>query len=303
MIVENFLPGTLAGWGIGYDDVKAVKEDIVYVSVSGWGQYGPLHRRVGYDPIALATAGWMSLNGDKDGGPTKGPTYLADDLAGVHGAMAGMAALRWRDQTGEGQHVDVSLFDSLLFQSAGWLTFGAIGVDIPRWGNEAEMATPVNVYQCTDGHVFIALVLDTHWRRLCEEMGHPELGPAGRFLTNEDRVQHRDEVNELVAAWCAGLEVSQVVAALEDAGIGVAPVQTYADAAAMPHVAERDMLQDTELSDGTTLPLTGPAAKFSRTPTRVRHRAPDLGEHTEDVFAEIGVTEAELADLRGRGVV
>jgi formyl-CoA transferase len=133
IVVENFKAGTLAGWGIGYEDCRAVKEDIVYVSVSGWGQYGPWSDRAGYDPAAQAAGGWMSLNGEPDGAPTKAPTFLADDLAGVHAALGALAALHHRNATGEGQHVDVALLDALLFQSNGLLSLGATDMDIPVW--------------------------------------------------------------------------------------------------------------------------------------------------------------------------
>jgi len=114
--------------GLGYDDVRKVKPDIVYVSVSGWGQWGPDHDRVGYDPMAQAAGGFISLNGEVNGPPVKAPTFLCDDLAGLHGAIGAIAALRHRDQTGEGQHVDVSLLDAMLFQSNGYPTLGAMGI-------------------------------------------------------------------------------------------------------------------------------------------------------------------------------
>ncbi|HJP49670.1 MAG TPA: CoA transferase, partial [Pseudomonadales bacterium] len=129
IIIENFRPGTLHNWGVGYEQVARVKPDIVYVSISGFGQFGTLSDRVGYDPIAQNYCGWASLNGEPDGSPVKAPTWLGDDTAGMHGALGALAALRHRDQTGEGQHVDVALVDALLFHSNGNLTSGAL--DIP----------------------------------------------------------------------------------------------------------------------------------------------------------------------------
>ena len=303
VVVENFKPGTLEGWGVGYVDCRAVKPDIVYTSVSGYGQFGPEHHRPGYDPGALAFSGWMSLNGSIDGPPTKAPTFLADDLAGLHAALATLAALRHRDRTGEGQHVDVSLLDAILYQSNGNLTLGATGVDLDRWGSEVALCTPTNCYQCADGHVFIALILDTHWRALVEVLGRPELGTDPRFATNEDRVDHRTEVNTLVADWCRVRSASDVIAAVDGAGVVVAPVHTYRQAAAHPHIAARAMLQPTELLDGSVAPITGPAAKFSRTPVRVRHGAPAPDQHTDEILAEVGVTREQLDALRGAGVI
>ena len=134
VLVENFRPGTLEAWGLGYDAVRAVRPDVVYVSISGYGQFGPLADRVGYDPLAQAMSGFLSLNGSPDGEPVKSPTFLADDLAGVHAALAALAALRHRDHTGEGQRIDVSLLDAMLFQSTGYLMLGALGIKFFRNG-------------------------------------------------------------------------------------------------------------------------------------------------------------------------
>jgi formyl-CoA transferase len=144
IVVQNFKPGTLAGWGIGYDDCRAVKPDIVYVSVSGYGQFGPWSPRPGYDPAALAHSGWMTLNGPVDGAPNKAPTFLADDLAGLHGVIGALAALRHRDATGEGQHVDVALLDAILYQSNGLLTLAAMDLPLPRLGNRVGPTSPCN---------------------------------------------------------------------------------------------------------------------------------------------------------------
>ena len=130
VVVENFRPGTADRFGIGYEDVRRVRKDVVYVSISGFGQWGPEHDRPGYDPLAQAYSGFLSLNGDPNGPPVKAPTFLGDDLAGLHAALAVLAALRHRDRTGVGQHLDVSLLDAMLFQSTGYLTLGAM--DVPR---------------------------------------------------------------------------------------------------------------------------------------------------------------------------
>ena len=127
ILVENFKVGTMAGYGLGYDAIRAVKPDIIYVSITGWGQFGPYQSRCGYDPLAQALSGFLSMNGSPDGRPTKAATFLGDDLGGLHGAIGAMAALRHRDQTGEGQHVDVALLDSILFQSNGLPSLGAMG--------------------------------------------------------------------------------------------------------------------------------------------------------------------------------
>jgi len=140
VVVENFRPGTASRWGVGFADVERVRSDVVYVSISGYGQFGPDADRPGYDPMAQAASGWLSLNGDPGGPPVKAPTFIGDDIAGLHGAISALAALRHRDQTGEGQYVDVALQDCLLFQSNGYPTLAAMGMDLPRLGSQFMVA-------------------------------------------------------------------------------------------------------------------------------------------------------------------
>jgi formyl-CoA transferase len=259
--------------------------------VSGWGQFGPDADRPGYDPVTLAASGWMSLNGIEGDPPTRAPTFLADDLAGLHAVIGALAALRHRDRTGEGQHVDVSMLDSVLFSSSGFLTLGACGVPLHRWGNEVDIVVPANTFACADGDVYLVVALDKHWRALTDVIDRPELADGFGFATNEQRRHNRGAVNRVVSDWCKNRPVSDVERSLSDRGITVAPVRTYADAARDPHVLAREMLQVTELRNGTSAPLTGPAVKFSRTPTRIRTSAPDPGTDTEAVLAELGILE------------
>jgi formyl-CoA transferase len=303
VLVENFRPGTLAGWGLDYAAVRAVRPDVVYVSISGYGQYGPGRDRLGYDPLAQAESGFLSLNGSPDGEPVKSPTFLADDLAGVHAALAALAALRHRDRTGEGQHVDVSLLDALLFQSTGYLTLGAMGVPLPRLGNEFRIAAPANTYACRDGRIMAGVLLDSHWRRLAALLGRPELAEHVDYATTPARLARRAEVDGLLAGWAAERSIEAALAALGAAGIPAAPVRSYAEAARDPIVAAREMLQPTLQPDGTLAPITGPAAKLSRTPLRVRHAAPALGAHDDEILAELGYDAPARAHLRAAGII
>ena len=299
IVVENFKPGTLASWGCGYADVARVKPDIIYVSVSGFGQFGPLSERPGYDPIAQNFSGWSSLNGDVDSGPTKAPTFLADDLGGVHGAIGALAALQHRHATGEGQHVDVALLDSLLFQSNGNLTTGALGLPLKKWANQFALAAPINVYACADGNVYTGVILDSHWRAFSEHIGRNDLAA----LNARQRLERRDELDTVVANWCATRTTAEVVQTMDTLGLAVTRVNTYAEAAQDDHVTERDMLQTTKLSDGSELPLTGPAAKFSRSPTRVREGAPSLGQDNREIYAWIGYDADRLTELENKGII
>ncbi len=293
IFVENFKVGTMAGYGLGFDDVRRVKPDIVYVSITGWGQYGPNCEAAGYDPLAQAASGFLSVNGGPEGPPTKAGTFLADDLSGLHGAIGAMAALRHRDQTGEGQHVDVALLDAMLFQSNGLPTLGAMGIEPTRMGNEFGFAVPANVYECEDGPVYVGILLDAHWQILAPILGEPDLAENPAFATRDDRAANRDVCNMMLGDWLKLRKRDEAINQLRDAGLPIAPVQTFVESAQDPHVLERDMLQPTELQDGTTVPITGPAVKFSRTPTRVRSPAPELGEHNEEILEEFGIQKGD----------
>jgi formyl-CoA transferase len=303
VVIENFRPGTADSWGIGYAAVRAVRPDVVYVSISGFGQWGPDHDRVGYDPLAQAASGFLSLNGAPDGEPVKSPTFLADDLAGLHAALAALAALRHRDRTGEGQHVDVALLDAMLFQSTGYIALGAMGVDLPRLGNQFRIAAPANSYRTRDGAlVFIGILLDSQWCRFAALLGRPELGTDARYATGLARIGRRDEVDALAGAWAGARDAGEALAALHAQSIPAAPVRSYAEAAADPHVRAREMLQEVD-RHGARVPITGPAAKLSRTPIRVRSAARDLGADTEAVLEELGLSREERRALRADGVV
>jgi formyl-CoA transferase len=303
VVVENLRPGTMARLGLDYDDVRRVRPDIVYVSISGWGRYGPGRERAGYDPLAQAASGWLALNGDPEREPTKAPTFITDDLAGLHASLSALAALRHRDATGEGQHVDVSLLDVLLFQSNGFLTLGALGVELPRMGNRFVVAAPANVYRARDGHVMFGVLIDRHWQRLAPLIGRPELATHPDYAETPGRLARREEVDGMVGAWMEERTVAEAVEALNAEGLAAAPVRTYEETSRDPNVQEREMLQQVELEDGSVVPITGPAPKLSRTPLRVRSGAPALGQHTDEVLRELGLPSRERENLRTRGIV
>ncbi len=302
IMVENFKVGTMDRYGLGYADMQAVKPDIVYVSITGWGQFGVRHEDAGYDPLAQAASGFMSVNGSPDAPPTKAGTFLADDLGGLHAALGAMAALRHRDQTGEGQHVDVALLDSMLFQSNGLPTLGAMGVSPGRMGNEFGFAVPSNVFDCSDGPVYVGVLLDAHWQALAQLLGQPDLAENEAFATREARVMNRDVCNLMLGDWLATMTRSEALVVLQEKGLPIAPVQTFGEAAQDPHVLERDMLQPTEFEDGSVAPITGPAAKFSRTPTRVRTAAASIGQHNLEILHQLGFDDAAIKQLEDDGI-
>ncbi len=234
IIVQNFRPGTFDKWGVGYDHARAVKPDIIYVSISGYGQFGPIHDRVAYDPLAQAMSGFISLNGTPDGSPMKAPTWLCDDLGGLHGAIGALAALRHRDRTGEGQHVDVAMLDAMLFQSNGNLTLGAMGVEIKRWGNEIPFSVPTNIYQCRDGSVMAGVLLDTHWKVMARMAGRHDLADHADFATIPGRMGHRAECNAMFAKWCETRTVDEAVDGMRQGKYSVREGANLRGGGAMP---------------------------------------------------------------------
>lgn len=287
VVVENYRAGTLDGWGVGYRRCREVRPDIVFVSVSGWGQYGPGSARSAYDPAVQAAAGWMSLNGEPDGTPTRAPTFLADELAGLHAAIGALAALVHRDRAGVGQHVDVAMMDTMLAGSSGLPTLAAAGVPPRRCGNETDFVVPSNVYACRDGHVYLAVALNKHWRELANAMGRPDLAGAAGYAGNPERLSNRDAIDAIVARWCLELSTQDVIDAIQPLGIVVAPVRTMAQVVADPELYGRGTLQHVTLTNGTSAVMVAPPARFSRTPTRIRCGAPQPGEHTAEVLAEL----------------
>ena len=302
-VVENFRPGTLASWGLGYADVRRVRPDVIYVSVSGFGQFGPDHDRAGYDPIAQARSGYMSLNGSPAGDPVKSATWLADDLGGLHAALAALAALAHRTRTGEGQHIDVALLDALLATSNASPTLGALGVPIERLGNEFSFCAPASAFRCSDGWIYLGVLLDSHWKALARLIGRPDLVDHPDFARSAERVANRSEASRLALEFCAPRTVAEVESLCAAAGLTAGAVRTYAESARDPHVLARDMLQSVAQEDGQPAPIIGPAAKLSRTPLRVRSGAPALGAHSDEILAEIGIDSDACAKLRSAGII
>ena len=289
VFVHGFRPGVLDKWGLGYESVHERCPKLVYVSISGYGQYGVNSQRAGYDPIAQAASGFMQMNGAVDGPPTKAPTFLGDDLTGLHAALSTMTALWHSQKHGEGQHIDVALADSILLHMNGQLTLGAMGVPYPKFGNRFTFAAPVDAYRCRDGDVYAGVLLDAHWKILARLVGRPELSDDPDYL-GPNRIARREEVESIMSDWMAGQTVEDAVKAFVDAGLPISPINNLEEAARDPQVLERDMLQEVAYADGHKVPVAASPAKLSRTPISLHQGASSrIGEHTDEVLREFGI--------------
>ncbi|MBI1988093.1 MAG: CoA transferase [Nitrospinae bacterium] len=305
IVVENFKPGTMAGWGLGYEEICRVKPDIIYVSVSGFGQFGPYHERPSYDAVGQAMGGLMYVTGQPDGPPTRPGFGLGDSLAGWQGALAALAALHYRNRTGKGQHIDISQIDTILYLSeSGILLSSNLNRSWERIGSGHPLGAPYNAYQCPDGHVFIGIVLDSHWKKFCQIAGREELIEDPRSRTTTDRAQHRELVDGAVSQWVRDKKVSQVVDALVEAGLVVAPIYSFPQIVRDEHIREREMVTEVEHPAAGKIDLYGVAAKFSLTPARVRRPAPMMGQHNQEVYGErLGLSAEELRRLQENGAI
>jgi formyl-CoA transferase len=288
VLVENFRPGTLARFGLDYETLRSDHPRLVYCSISGFGQTGPLRDRPGYDFMIQAMGGLMSVTGDPDGEPMKVGVAAADMFAGQYAVIAILAALQAREQTGEGQYIDIALFDSQL----GWLANVAsnflISGDLPkRYGNAHPNIVPYQSFTAADGWFALAVGNDKQFARLCELIGQPEWGTDKRFVTNAARVTHRDELVALLGNTFALRRVDEWLSVLEAAGIPCGPINTLDKAFAEPQVSAREMLVTMEHPAVGDLPLVGSPLKFSKTPVKYRLPPPRLGEHTDEIMQEM----------------
>jgi formyl-CoA transferase len=245
----------------------------------------------------------MSMNGNVEGPPVKAATAIGDEIGGLNGAIGAMAAFIHRNRTGEGQHVDISLLEGLDGRPAGIpLSVAAMGIVPQRMGNEFGFAVPSNSYRCKDGWIYLAVLLDSHWKALAPILGNPELAEEPNFTELPNRLANRDACNAMVSAWAAEHTRDEAIAVLLKAGFAAGPVNTYNESAKDPHIIERDVLQPASIEDGSMAIHTGPVAKFSRTPTRVRSGAPRIGQHNDEILTEIGINAASLRRLKEEGV-
>ncbi len=299
VLLENFKTGTLEKWGIGYEDLLKTRfPRLVHCRISGFGADGPLGGAPGYDAVAQAMSGLMSINGDQDSGAMRIGTPVVDLATGMNAAIGILAALREREQSGLGQFVEVALYDTgvaLLHPHAA--NYFLNGKAPALLGNAHPNIAPYDKYRTETCEVFLGIGNDRQFAKLCAVIGLPDLAEDGRFAGNEKRSVNRDILNEAIIAALAGKDGHAVCDELLKQGVPAGPVNTVPEVMQHPHTLHREMKVD---CDGDS--FTGIPAKLSRTPGAIRHGAPDFGQDTRAVLAEAGFTESEVEALVADGI-
>jgi CoA:oxalate CoA-transferase len=305
VVVENFRPGVAEKLGIGYEQLAVVNERLVYCSVSGFGQRGPLAATPAYDIVAQALSGLMSITGDPQGPPTLVGESVGDICAGMFAAWGIVSALYARERTGRGRHVDVAMFDSLFAMLPTALTqYLYAGVEPVRVGNRHPLSSPFGVYAARDGHYVLAAANDKLFAAVAGVVGQPELIADPRFATDAARSRHDADLRERIEGWSRPIDLAQVVAAFESAGVPCAPIQGIHAAASGSQVRSRELLVASRHHAFGDCRLAPQPVKFSSTASNRAVSAPGLGEHTDTVLTDLlGFDAASIARLRTAGVV
>jgi crotonobetainyl-CoA:carnitine CoA-transferase CaiB-like acyl-CoA transferase len=288
VLVENFRPGSLAALGFGYADTVRLNPRLVYCSISGYGQNGPRAHRPGYDVVIQGEAGLMNVTGFRDGEPTRVGIAVTDYLAGLYAVQGILLALLERQRSGKGQHVDLALFDAML--SVMHLPVGiffATGEEPERQGNDHPSIAPYETIQAKDGAVIVAVGNPRLWVQFCDALGVPDLCQDPRFQTNTARLAHRDQLRAALQPVFDAIGVDELIGRLEAHNVPCGTVRTISGALTDPQVAARDMLVEMDYPTVGTIKVLGNPVKLSRTPYSIRLAPPRLGEHTDEVMADL----------------
>lgn len=305
ILVENFSPGTMDNLGLSYSNIKRINPQIIYASISGFGQTGPLRNKVAYDPVAQAMGGLMAVTGYPDRPPVKVGSSIADANAGIHGAFGILAALYHRIKTGQGQHVDVSMMDAVFSILENHIVqYTLLGINPQRIGNDSLTSAPFGTFETKDDYVVIATANDKLFHKLAHAMERDDLITDERFITNADRVRNYDELKPMVEEWTRQYITTEIVERLDKQKIPVAPILPIEQLVKHPQVKAREMLSEIDHPVAGKFSIPNIPIKFSETPGSIRTSSPLLGQHTDEILTTIlGMTVDDVNKLRKEGVI
>jgi len=304
ILIENYRPGVMAALGLDYATVSALNARIIYASISGYGQTGPHARKGGFDLVAQGVSGIMSITGEPGGAPVKAGVPLTDLGAGLFALVGILAALHARERTGLGQHVDTSLVDAGVALSVWEATEFFSGRGVPAaLGSAHRMNAPYQAIRCADGYITIGAANERLFRRLCDVLGHPEWAAMPEFADNASRVHNRAALAERIESVLRDRSCAHWLALFEANDFPCGPINDYAAVFADPQVQAREMVVNIDHPTLGAVKALGSPIKMSGTPPDPSRRAPLLGEHTDEVLRESGVSEEEIGRLRSAGAI
>ena len=305
VLIENFRPGAMEGWGLGPDELLTINPRLVMLRISGYGQTGPYRDKPGFGVVAEAMSGLRHLTAEPGRVPVRVGVSIGDTLASLHGVIGILMALQERARSGQGQVIDVALYEAVFNCMESLLPeYSAFGAVREAAGSALPGIAPSNAYRCKDqGYVLIAGNGDSIFKRLMSTMGRDDLGQDPALTDNAGRVQHIVRIDAAIGEWTAQYTVEEVLQALDAASVPAGRIYTVADIAADPHYQARGMIQQVTMNDGTQLAVPGIIPKLSRTPGSHRRNAPDIGQDTDEVLHNIGLTAAQIQALKDQGIV
>jgi len=304
VLIENFRPGAMEGWGLGPEVLLALNPRLVMLRISGYGQTGPYRDRPGFGVVAEAMGGLRHLTAEPGRVPVRVGVSIGDTLAALHGVIGILMALQHRHASGCGQVIDVALYEAVFNCMESLLPeYSVFGTVREPSGSALPGIAPTNAYRCTDGYALVAGNGDSIFKRLMGVIGRPDLAADPQLADNTGRVARVAEIDSAIQAWTSKRTVGDVLAALEAASVPAGRIYTVADIAADPHYRARGMIAEVQMEDGSTIEVPGIVPKLSDTPGGHRRNAPRLGQDTDDVLREAGLTADQIASLRERGII
>ncbi|MEN2974967.1 MAG: CoA transferase [Candidatus Caldarchaeales archaeon] len=304
VVVENFRPGVAEQLGIDYNTISKINPRIIYCSISGFGQSGPYRDKPGYDLIALAMSGLMSITGEPDRPPVKFGVPIADLTTAIFAALSIVSALYWREKTGRGQYIDIALLDvQVLLLSHQAFNFFATGEEPKRMGSAHPNIVPYQVFETSDGYIVIGVANEKHWQNFCKVIERLDLLNDPKFKTNADRVINREALIQELEKLFKNSSTSYWIERLERAGIPVAPILTVGQTLNDEHVEYRRMVLDIDHPRVGKMKMLGTPFKLSETPGEVRTPPPLKGQHTDEILRGLGFTQGEIEMFKSKKVV